>query len=57
MDSLEQLSVNPIAKVVKIVDLKDNSNLERITTVTNKDINRVNKNKQALIKQETQKSH
>ena len=47
---LERVQVNPIARLVKISDLIDNSNLGRIPVVTMKDVKRQAKYNRALKK-------
>lgn len=42
-DYINQIKTNKIAKEVKLSDLKDNSNLNRLLTVTEKDIKRLEK--------------
>lgn len=48
MDYVRRLSKNNIARHVKICDLQHNSNLSRLETVTEKDLKRVEKYKEAL---------
>lgn len=48
MDYVRHLSKNNIARHVKICDLKHNSNLSRLEKVTEKDLKRVEKYKEAL---------
>ncbi len=48
MDYVRHLSKNNIARHVKICDLQHNSNLSRLETVTEKDLKRVEKYKEAL---------
>ncbi len=48
MAYVSRLRYNPIAKEVKIADLKHNSDLSRIPKVTEKDLNRAKKYKDAL---------
>lgn len=48
MDYVLRLSQNNIARHVKICDLQHNSNLSRLETVTEKDLKRVEKYKEAL---------
>lgn len=48
MDYVRHLSKNDIARHVKICDLQHNSNLSRLETVTEKDLKRVEKYKEAL---------
>lgn len=47
-DFIERVKENAIAIKVKIADLKDNMNLNRIATVTEKDLVRIEKYKKAL---------
>ena len=48
MDYVRRLSKNNIARHVKICDLQHNSNLSRLEKVTEKDLKRVEKYKEAL---------
>ena len=48
MDYVRHLSKNNIARHVKICDLQHNSNLSRLEKVTEKDLKRVEKYKEAL---------
>lgn len=48
MDYVRHLSKNHIARHVKICDLQHNSNLSRLEKVTEKDLKRVGKYKEAL---------
>lgn len=48
MDYIKTISPNPIARAVKIADLKDNSDLSRLQNVKQKDIDRVDKYTKAL---------
>lgn len=48
MDYVRKIKSNPIAREVKLADLKHNSDLSRIDTVTEKDIKRVEKYKEAI---------
>lgn len=48
LEYVRQIKTNPIARAVKISDLKHNSDLTRLDTVSEKDINRVEKYKKAL---------
>ena len=48
MDYVRCLSKNNFARHVKICDLQHNSNLSRLETVTEKDLKRVEKYKEAL---------
>lgn len=45
---IERLSANPLARVVKIADLEDNMNLDRITNPSEKDVARCEKYREAL---------
>ena len=45
---IEALTVNPLAVAVKISDLKDNLNLDRLETVTEHDLLRCEKYREAL---------
>ncbi len=47
-DYIKSISENPIAKSVKLADLKDNSNLNRIPNPTKKDLLRIEKYKEAI---------
>lgn len=47
-DFIERVKGNAIAIKVKIADLKDNMNLNRIATITEKDLIRIEKYKKAL---------
>lgn len=49
MDYVKRLTVNPIAKVIKIADLKDNMNLARIESPSPKDIERTELYRKALL--------
>ena len=46
-DYIERVKQNDIAREVKLADLEDNMNLNRIQNVTQKDIQRVEKYKKA----------
>lgn len=46
-DYINNVKSNKIAREVKLSDLKDNSNLNRLLTVTDKDIKRLEKYKLA----------
>lgn len=46
-DYINEVKRNRIAREVKLADLKDNSNLNRLSTVTDKDIKRLEKYKLA----------
>ena len=48
MDYIRHLSKNNIARHVKIYDLQHNSNLSRLEKVTEKDLKRIEKYKEAL---------
>ncbi|NLC72846.1 MAG: GTP pyrophosphokinase [Ruminococcaceae bacterium] len=48
MDYIKEIKKDPIATAVKIADLKHNSDLSRLDTVTDRDIERAQKYKQAL---------
>lgn len=48
MDYVKSISSNEIASSVKIADLKDNSDLSRLESITDKDIARVEKYTKAL---------
>ena len=50
MDYVERLKENPIAKTVKLADLRHNSNLSRLDTVDKKALSRIEKYKQAIAK-------
>ena len=45
---LEHVKSNPIARRVKLADLKHNSDLSRLATVTEKDLERLEKYKKAI---------
>ncbi len=45
---IERVKVNPLAREVKIADLKHNMDLSRLLSVTEKDLARVEKYKMAL---------
>lgn len=45
---IESVKSNQLAKGVKIADLKNNSDLSRLSTVTEKDLQRIKKYKKAL---------
>lgn len=47
-DFIQRIKENPLAAKVKIADLKDNSNTERIQNPTEKDLERVEKYKKAI---------
>lgn len=48
MDYVRQIKTNPIARAVKISDLTHNSDLSRLSTVSEKDLERVKKYREAL---------
>lgn len=48
LEYVNRLRSNPLAKKVKLADLKHNSDLSRLDTVTTKDIERVEKYKKAI---------
>lgn len=48
LDYVKKLKDNPIAKTVKLADLRHNSDLSRLETVTEMDIQRVEKYKKAI---------
>ena len=48
MDYIKIISSNPVARSVKIADLTDNSDLSRLSKVTEKDLERLDKYKKAL---------
>ena len=45
---LETVKTNPLARVVKLADLKHNSDLSRLETITDKDLKRLEKYKKAI---------
>ena len=45
---LENVKSNPLARVVKLADLKHNSDLSRLSSVTDKDLERLEKYKKAI---------
>ena len=45
---LENVKSNPLARVVKLADLKHNSDLSRLETITDKDLKRLEKYKKAI---------
>ena len=45
---LENVKSNPLARVVKLADLKHNSDLSRLSSVTDKDFERLEKYKKAI---------
>lgn len=49
MDYVIEIKKNPIAKAVKLADLKHNSDLSRLDTVDEKAIKRVEKYKKAIV--------
>lgn len=48
LDYVRQIKENPLARAVKISDLTHNSDLSRLNTVTEKDLARVEKYREAL---------
>ena len=48
MDYVRQIKTNPMARAVKISDLKHNSDISRLNTVTEEDLKRVEKYREAL---------
>lgn len=49
MDYIKSLSINEIARKVKLADLRHNSDLTRLLTVNENDIQRLNKYKEAIL--------
>lgn len=47
-DFIERCKNNPIGKIVKVNDLKDNLDLTRLKRISEKDVNRINKYLHAL---------
>lgn len=47
-DYIKDIAINPIARNVKLADLKDNSNLDRLKEKTKKDYQRLEKYKEAI---------
>ena len=45
---LDTVKSNPLARVVKLADLKHNSDLSRLETITDKDLKRLEKYKKAI---------
>ncbi|KYF34968.1 Guanosine-3',5'-bis(Diphosphate) 3'- pyrophosphohydrolase [Streptococcus mitis] len=45
---MELVKSNPIARCVKLADLKHNSDLSRLATITEKDLERFEKYKKAI---------
>jgi len=45
---LENVKSNPLARVVKLADLKHNSDLSRLRSVTDNDLERLEKYKRAI---------
>lgn len=43
MDYVAKIKTNPTAKIVKLADLKHNSDITRLDTITNKDQSRIDK--------------
>ncbi len=48
MEYVRRIGVNPIAKAVKLADLRHNSDTSRLSVVTEKDLQRVAKYRQAM---------
>ena len=48
MDYVEKLKWNPLARTVKLADLRHNSDLTRLNEVTEKDLKRIEKYKTAI---------
>ncbi|MGN1421694.1 MAG: GTP pyrophosphokinase [Eubacterium sp.] len=48
MDYVAQIAKNPVAKAVKLADLRHNSDLTRLNAVTDKDLKRMEKYKKAI---------
>ena len=48
MEYIRQIKTNPIAKAVKLADLKHNSDLTRLDMITEKDLKRVEKYQTAI---------
>lgn len=48
MDYIKEIATNPIAKAVKLADLRDNSDLSRLKEVTEKDEERLQKYRIAI---------
>lgn len=48
MDYVSEIAKNPIAKAVKLADLKHNSDLTRLDNITQKDLDRAEKYKKAI---------
>ena len=48
MDYIMEIKKNPIARKVKIADIKHNSDESRLNNISKKDIERINKYKKAL---------
>ena len=48
MDYVAKIKENPIARTVKLADLRHNSDLSRIEAITEKDLERVEKYKRAI---------
>ena len=48
MEYIRQIKLNPIAKAVKLADLKHNSDLTRLDVITEKDLKRVEKYQTAI---------
>lgn len=54
LDYVARLKENPIAKTVKLADLRHNSDMTRLDTITQRDIDRAEKYKKAIILLETE---
>lgn len=48
MDYVAKIKTNPVAKAVKLADLKHNSDMSRLDTVTERDVERAEKYKKAI---------
>ncbi|MBP3868798.1 MAG: hypothetical protein J6D38_06775 [Solobacterium sp.] len=48
MEYVRNLSKDPVARKVKLADLKHNSDLTRLNTVTDKDLQRIEKYREAI---------
>ena len=53
MDYVAKIKTNPTAKIVKLADLKHNSDITRLDTITNKDQSRIDKYLKAIEKLES----
>jgi (p)ppGpp synthase/HD superfamily hydrolase len=49
MDYVAKIKENPIAKKVKLADLRHNSDITRLDTITQKDLDRAEKYKKAIL--------